>query len=143
MIPFSFELEKENDIPARVAKLKQLLVGRIDKKPIVDTPTERKLYVQACRRIWNDIQLIQTLEQLIDLVGSYCKEMQNGWYAFRKDKNVTYTFKRMVEEYFDELVDADGMELLILGKKFISLCTNSKSINSTYLRVSHELTWNN
>ena len=32
----------------------------------------------------------------------------------------------MVEEYFDEFVDADGMELLILGKKFISLCTNSK-----------------
>ena len=48
----------------------------------------------------------------------------------------------MVEEYFDEFVDADGMELLILGKKFISLCTNSKSVNSTYLRVSHELTWN-
>lgn len=142
LIPFSFELEKENDIPARVAKLKQLLVGRIDKKPIVDTPTARKLYVQACRRIWNDIQLIHTLEQWIDLVGSYGKEMQNGWYAFKKDKNVTYTFKRMVEEYFDEFVDADGMELLILGKKFISLCTNSKSINSTYLRVSHELTWN-
>lgn len=142
LIPFSFELEKENDIPARVAKLKQLLVGRIDKKPIVDTPTARKLYVQACRRIWHDIQSVHTSEQWIDLVGSYGKAMKNGWYAFKRDKNVTYTFKRMVEEYFDEFIDADGMELLILGKKFISLCTNSKSINSTYLRVSNELTWN-
>ncbi|MEB8721971.1 hypothetical protein P4H14_23385, partial [Bacillus cereus] len=108
LIPFSFEHEKENDVPPRVAKLKQLLVGRIDKKPIVDTPTARKLYVQACRRVWHDIQLIHTSEQWIDLVGSYGKEMQNGWYAFKKDKNVTYTFKRMVEEYFDEFVDADG-----------------------------------
>ncbi|MGK0537460.1 LPD1 domain-containing protein, partial [Bacillus sp. 'calajunan'] len=78
----------------------------------------------------------------VDLVLSNGKEMSNGWSAFRKNKNVTFTFKRMVEEFFDEFVDADGMELLILGKKFISLCTSSKSITSTYLRVSHELTWN-
>ncbi|EJR29901.1 LPD1 domain-containing protein [Bacillus mycoides] len=142
LISFSFEQEKENDIPPHVAKLKQLLVGRINKKPIVDTPTARKLYVQACRRIWRDIQSVHTSQQWVDLVVSYGMEMSNGWSAFRKDKNVTYTFKRMVEEYFDEFVDADGMELLILGKKFISLCTNSKSINSTYHRVSHELTWN-
>lgn len=142
LISFSFEQEKENDIPPHVAKLKQLLVGRINKKPIVDTPTARKLYVQACRRIWNDIQSVHTSEQWVDLVVSYGMEMSNGWSAFRKNKSVTYTFKRMVEEYFDEFVDADGMELLILGKKFISLCTNSKSINSTYHRVSHELTWN-
>ncbi|OJD85752.1 LPD1 domain-containing protein [Bacillus anthracis] len=142
LIPFSFEHEKENDVPPRVAKLKQLLVGRINKKPIVDTPTARKLYVQACRRIWHDIQSVHTSEQWVDLVVSYGMEMSNGWSAFKKNKNVTFTFKRMVEEYFDEFVDADVMELLILGKKFISLCTNSKSVNSTYLRVSHELTWN-
>jgi hypothetical protein len=142
LIPFSFEQEKETDVPPHVAKLKQLLVGRINKKPIVDTPTARKLYVQACRRIWNDIQSVHTSEQWVDLVVSYGMEMSNGWSAFKKNKNVTYTFKRMVEEYFDEFVEADSTELLILGKKFISLCTNSKSINSTYHRVSHELTWN-
>lgn len=141
LIPFSFEQEKENGIPPHVAKLKQLLVGRINKKPVVDTPTARKLYVQACRRIWHDIQSVHTSAQWVDLVVSYGMEMSNSWYVFRKNKNVTYTFKRMVEEYFDEFVEANGMELLILGKKFISLCTNSKSINSTYLRVSRELTW--
>lgn len=40
--------------------------------------------MQACRRVWHDIQLIHTSEQWIDLVGSYGKEMQNGWYAFKK-----------------------------------------------------------
>ena len=101
-------------------------MGRINKKPIVDTPTARKLYVQACRRIWHDLQSVHTSEQWVDLVVSYGMEMSNGWSAFRKNKNLKFTFKRMVEEYFDEFVDADGMELLILGKKFISLCTNSK-----------------
>ncbi|MBJ6949632.1 hypothetical protein JG666_20435, partial [Vibrio cholerae] len=86
LIPFSFEHEKENDVPPRVAKLKQLLVGRINKKPIVDTPTARKLYVQACRRIWHDIQSVHTSEQWVDLVVSYGMEMNNSWSAFRKNK---------------------------------------------------------
>ena len=34
----------------------------------------------------------------------------------------------MVEEYFDEFVDADGMELLILGKKLYHFAQIQKVI---------------
>ncbi|PEB54617.1 hypothetical protein COO03_05085 [Bacillus sp. AFS098217] len=141
LMPFSFEIEKDKEIQPYVAKLKQLLVRRINTKPPVDTPTARQLYVKACRKVWEDLQSVQTSAQWVDLVISYGIEINNGWSEFRKHTNPKCSFKRMVVEKFDEFVNTSGLELLALGKKFISLCTNSKSINQTYNRVSHNLTW--
>ncbi|WP_066412784.1 LPD1 domain-containing protein [Sutcliffiella cohnii] len=158
---FSLEKERENGVDVMVARLKQLLIQRIDSQPS-DSPTSRKEFLQATqelKRRFNKLKLWEEFSSFIDLMNN----------QFRYEgTNPTYTKKRLEEmlhevtvidrskheeiesirkkiklfrERLDCINDANQWNFSVLGTSFKNFFTKQASINSTLKSVSNLKDW--
>lgn len=60
--------EKENGTEPKVARSKQLIIGRINKIPLVDSAEEREAYLQAANYYQKQMKEAKTWKELIDMI---------------------------------------------------------------------------
>lgn len=157
---FSLEAEKELGTEPVVARVKQLVIQRIDKEPAVDSPEERKSYMLACENIQSILRSITTLDEFLSTYYEIRKrihyENTDCSYIINKIKEAERAINRVDEGFaewmeakdtFDhysnllaKIKEAKKLPLRCLGKKFVNFFMNAKSGNNTINTVKKSVT---
>lgn len=159
---FSLETEKDNNVEPIVARLKQLIIQRIDTHP-KDTPECRKSFLIASHSLISRFNTLFTEDEF----SLFIKEMNNQ--MIYEGMNIDLA-KRRVKRFQQELSEADPddesanysiinsrlatateqlfliqeaskMNYSILGKKFKNFFTVQSSLNSSLKAVSKIKSW--
>lgn len=163
---FNLNSEKENGTEPRVARLKQLLIQRIDTAP-KDSLDCRELFFRASQELMNKFNDLRTWEQVEPFVKDLGNILHNESYhnvsnlkeeiaqLKRTISNLEANGDTKVRIYFrlrrrlaryveihDYLEKAEGLKLSILGEKFINFFHNQASLNSTINATRKIKDWN-
>ncbi|WP_209124497.1 LPD1 domain-containing protein [Alkalihalobacillus sp. BA299] len=158
---FSLEDEKEKGVDVKVARLKQLLIQRIDSQPS-DSAKTRKAYFHATQELKKRFNELVTWEQFSSFIdkmnnqlvfeGSDSTYTENHIANLRKELNDTdksdtkavNTLKRRIElaeKRLDCIIDANQWNFSVLGKSFKNFFTKQASINSTLSTINKLQSW--
>lgn len=158
---FSLENERENGVDCKVARLKQLLIQRIDAQPS-DTEESRKSFFLASQELLNRFNALVTWEQFSDFIDVMNKQMiyegTNGSYTTNRlkelEENLANTDKsdtliiqatehhiRKAKERLSHIEEANKYNFRILGDSFKNFFTKQQSVNSTLKAVSKIKSW--
>ncbi len=155
---FSLEDEKQKSVEPAVARIKQLIIQRIEKIPGEDSPQARKQFFQAIREYQRLMKRVKTMDDLLSTIKViserlYLEELSYDSIERRimrcankldnlKGKQRNQWLYRL-REYKTQLgmkKEAEETPLRVLGDKFCSFFSNQKSckttINNTLQKVS-------
>lgn len=155
---FSLKDEYEKGTDPVVARIKQLLIQRIDKVPAIDSPEARKKFLRAANFIQVEMEYIFTLDELVawgyeirkhmrneKLDPSYAKERIKSAERIlnsNSDKEKMVQAEKELRHYKKIVADIDKASktpLRILGKSFTNFFVNTSSANSTINNVRNKV----
>ncbi|TKI39107.1 LPD1 domain-containing protein [Bacillus mycoides] len=136
IVTFSLEEEKRKGVEPSAAKLKQLIIQRIDRKPLIDHPIARELFVLGCKKVQNRLATACTFKEVIEAINNLRTEIANGYTFCRKQLEMRISLKQALPKYLEipNAVKEDNIALLSLGEKFVSLYSRNKT-KATAMRV--------
>lgn len=141
---FSLEHEQQKGTEPTVARLKQLLLQRIDTVPAVDSPAGRKKYLQAAKYYQEVMDSVRSFEEFKNVYRTLSKKIHHELtpidYLERKVKELEQkgSDDRELEDcrkLLNEMEEAQHIPLHCLGEKFTNFFTKSKSANTTVRKV--------
>lgn len=144
---FSLEREKEQGTEPAVARIKQLLLQRIDSTPSVDSAESRKNYLQAAKYYEEMMNPVRTFEEFKQTYRVISKKIQRELRPTKylkeriqrlENSELSEQTRRELEDcrhYLTEINEANRIPLHCLGEKFVNFFTKSKSVNTTVRKV--------
>ncbi|MFD1609829.1 LPD1 domain-containing protein [Oceanobacillus luteolus] len=155
---FSLEDEKERGTEPVVARIKQLLIQRIDKIPANDSAESRQQFLRAANFIQFELEYIFTLDELVEWVyeirshmryekldPSYVKNRIGYAEHILKsnsDEEEKAKAKKDLRAYKKQLKNieiASKTPLRVLGKSFTNFFINASSANATINNVEKKV----
>ncbi|NRD80890.1 hypothetical protein HPT25_26535 [Bacillus sp. BRMEA1] len=158
---FSLEAERDNGVDCKVARLKQLLIQRIDAQP-EDAEESRKDFFLATQELNHRFSSLITMDQFRDFIEVMNTQMiyegSSGTYTANRIKELEETLAntddddiqtisnterqlRRAKERLAHIREANKYNFRILGDSFKNFFTKQQSLNSTLKAVSKIKSW--
>jgi len=152
---FSLESEKENGTEPVIARIKQLIIQRIDKGPSNDSPKSREEFLVAAVKLREVLEKIKTEDHFtkfhselrkklsyerdsISFISNRIENLKESLESLDKGDSKFTTVQKDIKYYENRLINiklAKKTPMRCLGDKFVRFFTDSKSANNTWSTV--------